>query len=142
VSPDRRWAVAGALLLALALVPFATSGVLNNDELTSPSHAQRMLAGEWPYRDFFEFLPPATRYSLMLPPDLGYGSPEEFRAFWAEIAGRRPRFIVIAPWAWKPFELAVRDYADHLPPGYRKVATLESPQYRRVFPGLRARRLG
>jgi hypothetical protein len=91
-----------------------------------------------PYGGFFYVfgLPPATRYSLMLPPDLGYGSPEEFRAFWAEIAGRRPRFIVIAPWAWKPFELAVRDYADHLPPGYRKVATLESPQYRRVFPAL------
>jgi hypothetical protein len=89
-----------------------------------------------PYGGYYYFYaaPPATRWSLMLPPGLGYGAPGEFQAYWAEIAANRPRFIVIAPWGWKPFDLAVADYAAHLPPGYRHVGSFGSPQYAGVFP--------
>ncbi|MDB5096328.1 MAG: hypothetical protein JWM80_749 [Cyanobacteria bacterium RYN_339] len=91
-----------------------------------------------PYGGFFYVfgLPPATRYTLMLPPSMGYGAPGEFAAYFDELARRRPRFVVIAPWAWKAFELAVDDYATHLPPGYRRVGEFGSPQYNYLFPAV------
>ena len=60
MSRIRPEGLVGLALLLLCLLPFATSGVINNDELTYLSHGRQLLAGELPYRDFFEFLPPVT----------------------------------------------------------------------------------
>src|SRR3954467_3203552 len=59
--PDRAPWLAAALAFAVAL-PFAFVGAEFYDELTYLGHAQRILAGEVIYRDFFEFLAPLSSY--------------------------------------------------------------------------------
>ena len=54
------WLVAlAAMLLAL---PYAWSQQAYPDEFTYASHGLRTLAGQWIYRDFFEFTPPVTSW--------------------------------------------------------------------------------
>ena len=91
-----------------------------------------------PYAGFFHVYgpPPATPYTFILTPEEGYGTHDQFDAFWAEVAKARPRFIVVAPWAWDTWERTLRQYTDHLPPRYHLVGSFQNPQYGNTFPAV------
>lgn len=135
---------AGALgqLKAMAKEPWIWTDPLHPDRRLEESEVIRYLRAHarpgdtiaaMPYGGFYYVYgpPPATRWTCRLPPVFHYGPPEEYAAFWAEIARRQPRFVVIAPWAWKRFGEAVADYARDLPPGYHRVGAFASPQWGR-----------
>jgi hypothetical protein len=83
---------------------------------------------------YFFGLPAATRYSVMLPPAMGYNPEAEFQAFGREIASRRPDFIVVAPWAWGSEASTIGVYEKLFPPGYQRVATLKTGQWGGAWP--------
>ena len=85
---------------------------------------------------YFYGPPPATRNPYVLPPDQGYTPEAEWRAVGAEIAANRPRFVVVAPWAWGDVGAIHAQYAALLPPGYREVARLRTPQWGGMWPAV------
>lgn len=59
------------LALALCLLPFAGSSWMFNDEFTLLADARRVVDGQVPYRDFFEFVPPVSIWAFALVVFLG-----------------------------------------------------------------------
>ncbi len=54
----------------------------------------------------------------------------------AELAARRPRFVVLAPWAWGEREPVIAELASLLPPGYARVAEVATPQWGGLWPAV------
>lgn len=85
---------------------------------------------------YFYALPPATRTGILFTPDLGYTPPAEWRAMGTELAVNRPRFVLIAPWAYGDQAALRAQYASLLPPGYEKVAEVATPQWAGIWPAV------
>lgn len=83
---------------------------------------------------------PASRYSVMFPPALGYNPASEFQAFGRELEARRPTFIVVAPWAWGGEAATRKPYEALFPPGYTRVKTLKTAQWGGAWPAYVYRR--
>ncbi|MFP5501632.1 MAG: glycosyltransferase family 39 protein, partial [Candidatus Sericytochromatia bacterium] len=79
-----------------------------------------------PYGGFFYFYsrPSASRYTLMVPPGIGfdYNTEAEYRAVWDEITTERPRFVVFSP--WRDGETELEGFLRYPLPGYRRAAAL------------------
>lgn len=76
---------------------------------------------------YFYVAPPATRFTILIPPEGRYLSEVEFARAWTEIATNRPRFLVIVPY------MAGRHDLDAFlrPPiaDYRLAVTLPSSEF-------------
>jgi hypothetical protein len=62
---ERAVQVAYLVIVALSLVPFILTSATTGDEFTPVNLALRILRGEVMYRDFFEFVPPVSRWLLV-----------------------------------------------------------------------------
>jgi hypothetical protein len=82
---------------------------------------------------YWNALPPGGPLTIVLTPEMGYGTPAEFDAYWAEVARRRPRYILIQPAPWDA-ERSRKRFEAALPPRYHPVAKLVSPQYNWGWP--------
>ncbi|MFP5501724.1 MAG: glycosyltransferase family 39 protein [Candidatus Sericytochromatia bacterium] len=79
----------------------------------------KIVAMPYPGPYYFYGRPPASRYTLILPPEAGYNTPAEFEAFWKEIERERPRYVIVSHWDG---EAALGAYMRQPLPGYREVA--------------------
>lgn len=69
----------------------------------------------------------ASRYTLMVPPELGYHTEAEYQAFWREVVSRQPKFIVLSSCG---NEVAMLEgYRRDLPINYELVTRLPNPQF-------------
>lgn len=79
----------------------------------------KIVAMPYPGPYYFYGRPPASRFTLILPPEAGYNTPAEFEAFWQEIERERPRYVIVSPWNG---DAGLAEYMRRPLPGYREVA--------------------
>lgn len=79
----------------------------------------RVAGAPYPGPFYFYTRRPASRYTLMLPPELGYNTEAEYKAFWQDMRQRQPRYLVVSPWRG---EQGLWQYMRYPLPGYREVA--------------------
>lgn len=69
-APEHRtaaWELGAGLVLLLWLLPFAWHASVVGDEWLLLGNARRITLGDWPHRDYFQFVPPLGELALAVP---------------------------------------------------------------------------